>query len=39
MAQDSEREEITSKLYVAVIAVAIASFVIGVVVGYLIWGT
>ncbi len=38
MAQGSESEEIKSKLYGAIAAVAVATFVIGLVVGYLIWG-
>lgn len=38
MAQDSATEELKSKLYGAIAAVAAATFVIGLIVGYLIWG-
>jgi hypothetical protein len=38
MTQGSESNDIKSKLYGAIAAVAVATFVIGLVVGYIIWG-
>ena len=38
MARDSKTEEIKNKLYGAIAVVAIGCFLLGIFVGYMIWG-
>jgi len=38
MAQDSRAEEIKTKLYGAIAAAAVGCFLLGIFVGYMIWG-